>query len=424
MFNQFSSRQLIYSSAFLRSLAIGMIAVLLAIFLMKIGFSKTEVGIVVSVGLIGAGLGNLFVSFFGDRLGRRKTLVIYSLLSGAGALALCFSSSFYVVLAAAFFGMINARGKDRGAALVIETAILPSLETDQNRTRAFAFYALVQDLGLAVGAVAAGLPTLFSSFLGIEQLAAFQITLVVYSCIMLLSAILYCYLPVTTEVPLDKIKFEFSPEGRKMVTKLSSLFALDSLAGGFLTSTLISFYFYERFNVGVETIGIIFFIARGLNAVSYFGAVWLSKKIGLINAMVFTHSPSHLFLIAIALAPNFPIAVCFFLLREALVEMDVPTRQSFVMAVIKPEERVKASGIFQMVRMMGWAAAPVFAGYVMQEFSLGSPLYIGAGIKLSYDALVFISLRRLKAPEEPVIVEEQSSETLTLSGNLVAEAKA
>lgn len=407
LFKGFGDRNLIYSAAFLRALSIGMIGVLLAIFLMKIGCTKTQVGIVISVGLLSSALGNLFVTFFGDCLGRRKMLMLYALLSSLGAFTVCFSTNFYTILIAAFLGMLNARGKDRGAALVLESAILPSLETATNRTQAYAWYSLLQDVGLALGGILAGLPTVLMLYGKLPELMAFKLSFGVYAVIMLLSATFYFFLSEKTEVPLKQVRIGISREGRKVITKLASLFALDSLAGGFLTSSLIAYYFYERFEVPVEAIGLLFFFARCLNAFSYFGSVWLSKRIGLINTMVFTHTPSHFFLVAIALAPTFPIAVCFFLMREMLVEMDVPTRQSYVMAVVKPEEYTKASGITQMVRMLGWAIAPAFAGFIMQEFSLGSPLFIGAGIKITYDMLIFLSFRKLKPPEEPAKKEEE-----------------
>lgn len=395
-------RLLIYGSSFLRSFTIGMIAVLMAIFLTKLGFSKTQIGVVVSVGLVGAAAGNLLVTFFGDRFGRRNTLILYAILSAVGTISICFFSNFYAVLVTAFFGMINARGKDRGAALVVESAILPNLESNQCRTKAFAWYSFIMDIGLAVGGIAAGLPALFVYLFEVPELVAYKIAFGCCALLMLVSGILYFNLSNKTEVPLESVKFKFSPEGKKVVTKLCGLFAIDSLAGGFLTSALIAYYFYERFDVNIQSLGVIFFIARCLNAVSNAGAVWISKKIGLVNAMVFTHSPSHLFLIAIAFAPNFPIAVAFFLIRELLVEMDVPTRQSYIMAIVKPEERVKTGGITLMVRLLGWSVAPTFAGFIMQEISLASPLFFGAGIKLTYDALLYFSFRKLKPPEEPI----------------------
>ena len=294
--------------------------------------------------------------------------------------------------------MLNARGKDRGAALVVESAILPSLEANCCRTKSFAWYALIQDVALALGGIAAGLPTLLSYFCNISELLAFKLAFGICGSFMLLSAIFYYYLSNKVEIPVTKVKFSFSPEGKKVIKKLACLFGLDSLAGGFLTSALVAYYFYERFDVPIEALGLLFFFARCLNAFSYFGAVWLSKRVGLLNSMVFTHTPSHFLLIAVAFAPTFSLAVFFFLLREMLVEMDVPTRQSYMMAIIKPEDRVKAAGITQMVRLLGWSIAPAFAGLIMQHVSLASPLFIGAGIKITYDMLVYFNFRKIKPP--------------------------
>lgn len=408
MFKETLDRWLIYSASFLRTFTIGMIAVLLAIFLMKSGFSKTQIGIVVSVGLIGAATGNLLVTLFADRFGRRRALVFYAALSAIGAVSICFTTSFFAVLIAAFFGMINARGKDRGAACIIETAVLPGLDASKTRTKSFAMYALVQDIGLAIGGIAAGLPTLLSHCYGLPELISYKFTFGICASLMLLSAILYLYLSPNTEVPLKKVKGPFSLEGKKVIAKISGLFALDSMASGFLTSALLAYYFYERFGIQIETLGLLFFFSRCLNAASYFGSVWLSKRIGLLRSMVFTHTPSHFLLVAIALSPTFPLAVVFFLLRESLVEMDVPTRQSYVMAIVKPEERVKAAGITQTVRLLGWAIAPAFAGLVMHNVSIASPLFIGAGIKITYDMLLYLSFRKIKPPEEKQLEESSA----------------
>lgn len=399
-----SDRLIIYTASFLRSLGIGLIGILLAIYLMQLDLSKTQVGVVVSVGLLGAAFGNFLVTFFGDRIGRKKTLVMYALLSAAGAIALCLSSNFYTILITAFFGMLNARGKDRGAALVIETAIIPSFDEAKNRTRSFALYSLVQDIGLAIGGVAAGLPTVLSTFAGVPSLTAFRFTFALYAGCMILMAFLYLYLSNSVEVPLEKLKIRLSSEGKKIMMKVGSIIAIDSLAGGFLTSALLSYYFYERFHVSLEVLGIFFFIARLLNAASYLGATWLSKRFGLLNALVFTHTPSSLILIAAAFAPTFPIAAALFLLRETLVEMDVPTRQSYLMAVVKPEERTMISGIALIVRMLGWAVGPAIAGFVMQYVSNTTPLFIGAGMKITYDMCLYFSFRNVKPPEEPAEV--------------------
>lgn len=397
-------RGLIFSAAFLRMLGFGMVAVLLAIYLTKMDLSKTQIGMVISAGLFGGAFGNLFVTFFGDYFGRKRILVAYGILCGFGGIAVCVFSSFYSILAAAFFGMLNARGKDRGAALVIETAIMPELEKDQNRTKAFAWFSLMQDIGLAIGGLVAGLPTILATVFDITELDSFKLTFCFYSLTMFSCSVLYMFLSPRVEVPMTSFKCNFSSEGKKIITKISTLFAIDSLAGGFLNSALVSFYFYERFHVSLETLGIIYFIARCLNAYSYIAAAWLSKKIGLINTMVFTHTPSHFLLLGLIIAPSFPIAIALFLIRELLVEMDVPTKKSYVMAMVKPEERIMASGVTQIVRMAGWAVGPAFAGFFMQEFSNATPLIIGASMKIVYDMLIFVSFRKIKPPEEQILV--------------------
>jgi MFS family permease len=190
------------------------------------------------------------------------------------------------------------------------------------------------------------------------------------------------------------------PRSRAVLAKLSALFALDSLAGGFLTTAMLSYFFFERFGAAESLIAGMFFAARLLNAVSHLGAAWLAKHIGLVNTMVFTHIPSSLLLVTVALAPSFGVAAVLFLLREGLVEMDVPTRQSYVLAVVAPEERTFASGITNLVRLAGWAVAPALAGLLATDGSLVLPLVIGAALKITYDLLLWRAFRSVRPPEE------------------------
>ena len=185
-----------------------------------------------------------------------------------------------------------------------------------------------------------------------------------------------------------------------MLWKVCSLFGLDAVAGGFLTTALLSFFFVTRFGVSAAAVGLLFFGARLANALSHLGAAWLAKRFGLVNTMVFTHIPSSLLLVTVAFAPSFPVAALLFLLREGLVEMDVPTRQSYVMALVRPEERMVASGVTHLVRQAGWAVAPAFAGLFMQGVSLMAPLIIGAGMKIGYDVLLYRAFHHLPPPEE------------------------
>jgi predicted MFS family arabinose efflux permease len=175
---------------------------------------------------------------------------------------------------------------------------------------------------------------------------------------------------------------------------------LDSLGGGFLTSALIAYWFFRRFSVAEESLGPLFFVLRLANAGSYLVAAWAARRIGLLNTMVFTHIPSSLFLIAVPFAPSFAWAVAMLLARECLVEMDVPTRQSYILAVVQPNERTYASGITNLTRNVAWATAPSFAGYFMQHLALAAPLFLGGGIKITYDLLLYVAFRRVKPPEE------------------------
>ncbi len=191
-----------------------------------------------------------------------------------------------------------------------------------------------------------------------------------------------------------------SPASRRIVTRISALFALDSVGGGFVATAIVAFFLYERFGVSEAALGLLFFAARLANALSHLGAAWLAQRIGLVNTMVFTHIPSSLLLITIPWAPSFAVAAALFLLREALVEMDVPTRQSYVMAVVQPAERTAVSALTHVVRLSGWAIAPALAGVAMQAAPFATPLVVGAALKLTYDGLLYSWFRRLRPPEE------------------------
>jgi MFS family permease len=394
-----NDRRLIYFAAFLRALATGMAGVLLGLTLARIGFSAAAIGAVLSAGLAGATLALLVVTWAGDRLGRRRCLLWLSLLGAGGGLGAALVSGPLAMAAAAFVGTLNGMGRDRGAALVLEQAILPATTDDAGRTNAFARYNVLTDIGHALGALLAAAPTLLAAA-GVAETDAYRAMFLLYALLLAAGAPLALKLSSAAEAGADGPRRPVSPESKKIVWKLSGLFAIDSIAGGFLGSALLSYFFFERFAVSAAMIGGLFFAARGLNALSHLGAAWLAARIGLVNTMVFTHIPSSVLLASVAFAPNFWVAAVLFLLREGLVEMDVPTRQSYVMAVVGPEERTYASGVTHLVRVGGWAVAPSFAGWLMQAASLGAPLFIGAGMKVAYDLLLWRAFRKLKPPEE------------------------
>lgn len=394
-----TDRGILLAAALLRAIATGMVGVLLGIYLAARGFPPGESGLVVSAGLAGAAAAALVVTVAGDRLGRRRALVAVALLAAAGGSALVLAASVPVAAAAAFIGMVNGMGRDRGAALILDTAILPSTVSGKDRTRAFAWYSVLQDGGHALGGLAAGAPTLLRAAAGVTPLASLRVALAAAAALSLVVALLYTRLSSAAEVPAGP-RTRLTPESRRILTRISALFAVDSLAGGFLTASLLAYFFFVRFGVSEVVVGALFFAARLLNAVSHLGAAWLAGRIGLVRTMVFTHIPSSLFLATVAWAPTFPIAAALFLLREGLVEMDVPTRQSYVMAVVRPEERTVASGVTHLVRVASWAVAPAFAGFIVDAGALAWPLVIGSGMKIAYDLLLWIAFRRVRPPEE------------------------
>lgn len=395
---------LIYGAAFLRALGVGMTGVILGIYLSRVGFSATLIGVVIASGLAGSALATLIVSFRADRLGRRRTLISLSLLMSLGGLALALTTAVPSILLLSFLGMLNGMGRDRGAAFALEQAIIPETAPAERRTWALAWYNLVLDGGHAVGALASAIPFLFRSMLDVNLLASYQFTFGLYAVLGVVSAVLYAFLSRQIEVvkttSLSKEATKISPESKRIVTRLAALSGLDSLGGGFLTSALIAYWFFRRFGVAEESLGPLFFVLRLANAGSYLVAAWLARRIGLLNTMVFTHIPSSLFLIAVPFAPSFAWAVAMLLARECLVEMDVPTRQSYIVAVVGPQERTFASGMTNVTRNVAWATAPSFAGYFMQHLALASPLFLGGGIKITYDLLLYIAFRRVKPPEE------------------------
>jgi MFS family permease len=387
----------------MRALANGLIGVLLGLYLAQRGFPASALGLVIGSGLAGAALSALIVTHLGDRLGRRRTLVMLSLLSAVGGIGLIYTGHVFAACAVAFAGMVNGMGRDRGASLVLDHAILPSTAEPRERTKVFAWYNVLQDVGHALGAVAAGLPVSLRLAFDLPESSGYAVALGLYALLMLVTALLNLMLSPAVEVnhgvPVPAAP-AVSPESRRTVRRISGLFLIDSLAGGFLGSALLSYFFFERFGVGAGAIATLFFFARAANAVSHFGAAWLAARIGLVNTMVFTHIPSSLLLVAVALVPEFWMAALLFIARELLVEMDVPTRQSYVMAVVRPEERTWASGVTTLVRMGGWAVAPFAAGFLMQGVALSVPLLIGAGMKIGYDLLLWKSFHDLKPPEE------------------------
>ena len=397
-------RRLIYGAALLRGLAAGAISVLAAVYLAKRGFPADDIGVVLSAGMAGVFAGTAYGTFLADRVGRRRSLVGLALLAAAGGAALAWVDSLWAVAVAAFVGMLSTQGSDRGAAQALEVSILPSTTTDALRTRVYAWYNALADAGGAAGALLAALPAVLQSRLEMSELRAYDATIFVYAALLVGVALLYARLSRATE-PASTTTAGLSahglpPTARRSVWRFAGLSAMDSVGGGFIGSALIAYYLYARFGVGAGALALLFAAARVMTVLSHFAAAWLAQRIGLVNTMVFTHIPSSLLLLTLPIAPTFTVAAALFILREGLSEMDVPTRQSYLMAIVPPHERAWASGLTQLARAAGRMIAPAFAGAAMHAGALWLPLAAGATIKIAYDLLLWRAFRATKPPEE------------------------
>jgi MFS family permease len=393
-------RRILYAAAFLRALAIGMMAVLIGLYCARLGFSAAQIGVVLSSALWGAAAATLLTMIAGQRQPERRILVILCVLPAAATLVIASTDAFAVIVVAAFAGMFSVNGRDRGAIPILEQALFPSTTTDEGRTRVFAWYNVLLDGGYAAGGLMAAIPTLLERFLGLAPLAAMQAALVLFCALYLASALLYATLPARIDESPARGLAELSPGSRPIVGKISALFFVDALGGGFVGSALFAYFFAERFGATAATLAILFAAGRTLAALSHLVAAWLAKRIGLLNTMVWTHVPSSLLLFTIVASDDLAWAAFFFLLRESLNEMDVPTRQSYLMAVVKPDERLAAAGVTNLVRCGGWALAPMAGGFLMQTAGLGVPLVLAGTLKIAYDIGLWREFRRVKPPEE------------------------
>jgi MFS family permease len=397
---------LIYVAGFLRSLGVGLLGVVLAVYLSRIGVGATRIGLVIGVGLLGACAATAVVTWAGARIGYRASLVALSLLAAVGGLALVALPAFPLLLLLVFVGMVNGMGTDRSAAFALEQAIIPGLVPDRSRTWGLSWYNVLLDSGGALGALGAGVPVALSARGHVGLVAAYRFLFVGYALLHAAISLLYLLLPADPELlrstDSSSRVVTSSPERRSTVHRIAALFAVDAFGGGFLTDALVSYWFFHRFGLTEQGLGLLFFVVHVLNATSHLGAAWIAQRIGLVNTMVFTHLPSSLFLIAVPLATSSKWAIVLFLLRETFVEMDVPTRQSYVAALVKPPERAYASGLTNITRTGAWAVASSLSGLVMQHLTFSAPLVIGGALKVAYDLLLYRNFRHLKPPEELV----------------------
>ena len=372
----------------IRAFVDGIAFVVLPAHLTHLGFSATQIGAVVGASLLGSALLTLAAGFLSRQVTPRTLLLATSWIMLTTGIALGSATTFVPLLLISIVTTLNPSAGDVSPFLPIEQALLSNSVSAEQRTSLFAGYNLIGSLVGALGALCAGLPVLIARSLNASDQTGRQSAFVFYGLAGLLVLVLYSRLP---RVPLEaqtSLRGALSPESRKTVLSLSALFSLDSFGGGFATQAIFALWMLNRFNVSIESLGALFFGAGIISAWSSLVAVRISRRIGLVRTMVFTHIPASVLLVLVALSPHVSIAIALFLVRAFLSQMDVPVRTSYVMAVVKPEERAAASSITNVPRSLASALPPLAAGWMLDQTTFAWPLLICAACKITYDLLL------------------------------------
>jgi len=397
--------KLLLCARIVRTFSYGFLSIILAIYLKLIGFNEVLIGVVLTATLVNSVIFNLISSAYADKIGRKKILTIYAILMVLSAVIFFLTNNYVALIIAAIIGTINVTGSEVGAFLSLEQAILPQTVKDiKKRNSIFAIYNMVGTFAMAGGVLVSGLPNFLVQHYGLAQINAIKTLFIFYAVLALVVTGIYLALSKKIEIqPKDGQRVpqkSISPKTRGIITKMSSLFAVDSFAGGFVIQSIVAFWFYSKFGADLSVLSYIFSVAGVLTAISFLVATKIASKIGLINTMVFTHIPSNILLILLAFAPNFSVAILLYLARMGLSQMDVPTRQSYIVSIVNENERVAAASITNTSRNVAQAVSPSLAGAVIQVLSLSTPFVIGGILKIVYDIGMFANFRKIKPPEE------------------------
>ncbi len=388
----------IYVARALRDFGDGFVAVLLPVYLTTIGLGAFEVGVVAAISLLGSALMTLGIGLLGAKVDQRKFLMIASGLMIGTGVAFALSSTYAVILLIAFLGTINPSAGSVSVFVPLEHTILSRATADYDRTRMFARYSLIGAMAAALGALASGSPDLLAN-LGVTQAAALKMMFLLYAVIGLAGGLAYAQIPTDT-TPHDEKPVSALGPSRRIVYKMAALFSIDAFAGGFAVQSLVALWLFNKFGLSLSAAGLFFFWSGVLAAFSFPVAAWLAKRIGLVNTMVFTHIPSSLCLILAAVAPRLDLALALLLVRAALSQMDVPTRSSYVMAVVTPPERPAAASVTSVPRSLAAALSPAIAGALFAAGLEAWPLIICGVLKIAYDLGLLWTFRHVKPPEE------------------------
>ena len=396
--------KLLLTARILRTFAYGFLSIILAIYLKLLGFDDILIGLLLASTLINSVIFTLIASFYADRLGRKKTLIIYAVLMSVSGIIFLITENYVAMIIAALVGTINVTGSETGAFLSIEQAILPQTVKDiQKRNTIFALYNMVGTFAMSAGILVSGVPDLLQQH-GLDQISSIKPLFAFYSIIGI--AVTITYFMLTREIETkNTIQRPFtktlSPKSKKIVGKLSGLFAIDSFAGGFVIQGVVSLWFFTKFGADLVTLSYIFSVSGLLTAFSFIAAAKIADRIGLINTMVFTHIPSNILLILVGFAPSLPLAIGLYLARNALSQMDVPTRQSYIVSVVDEDERTAAAGITNVSRNVAQAISPSLMGYILFSLpSLAAPFVLGGVLKIIYDISLYLNFRNTKSENE------------------------
>jgi MFS family permease len=401
---------LLFLTRFVRLFAYGSLSVVLVFYLIGLGLSESQTGLLLTLTLVGDTVVSLYLTTRADRIGRRRMLIVGAILMAAAGLAFAFTHNFLLLILAGTIGVISPSGNEVGPFLSIEQAALSHVIPGRTRTEVFAWYTLAGSLATALGALCGGTLAHELQTTAMRPVVSYRVVVILYAALGILLAFLFTRLSSAAEVNSTGERPAFPgtlksilgiSRSRHVVAKLASLFALDSFAGGFVVQSFAAYWFYLRFGVDPATLGVIFFWANIFAGISALLASRLASRFGLINTMVITHLPSNILLILVPLMPNLSLAVLVLLVRFSISQMDVPTRQSYTMAVVSAEERSAAAGITGVARTTGAAISPLFVGLMFARPSLiNAPFFIAGVLKIIYDLLLYRAFVGLRPPEE------------------------
>jgi len=392
-----SNVHLLYTARCLRGFGDGFAVIVLPAYLSAIGLNPIEIGLVATASLLGTAVFTLLISLIAPRHDLRNMVLLGAALMVLTGVAFPRFEHAALIAGVAFIGTINPSTGDIGVLVPLEHALLARSIADAERTRAFARYSLIGALSMAAGALAAGMTDILVAW-GFSQLAAFKLMFYLYAVLGLMAAAVYRRLPRSPAEPSRPV----APLGpsRHVVYKLAALFSLDAFAGGFIVQSLLALWLFEKFDMSVAAASLFFFWSGVLSAFSYPVAAWLAGRIGLINTMVYTHIPSSICLILAAFSPSLALTLGLLLVRSALSQMDVPTRTSYVMAVVTPAERPAAASVTAVPRSLASAISPAIAGGLLMTAFSGLPPVVCGALKIGYDLALLYSFRHIKPPEE------------------------